>query len=415
MRAIVNGTIYTPLETIADGVILVNDTTIHAIGTRASTPIPSDAEIIDARGQAIVPGLIDIHTYGCLGVSMTAPERIADELPAFARNVAKFGVTRFLISPTMGDRKFIGQILSAITLAIPDVHDGAIPLGIHLEGPWLDPEQHGAFPVDVLRAPTIDEASTYLHATMLGVSSAIFHVTPGVTRRATPSTQVRVRHKYLRMVTLAPNLPNALEVARFLCSNGVRVSFGHSNTTYEVARDAINSGAYSLVTHVYNAMSGLHHRKPGVLGAVLASDEISAMLICDGIHAHPAAVKILLRALGTDRIILVTDSIPGGGMTEGTFTMLNQTARIVDGVARLENGAIAGSILTLNRAVMNAREFGSLSLNDALKMATINPARILGLGNIGALKPGADADIVVIDDAGNAALTMTAGKIVYRS
>lgn len=386
MRAIINGTIYTPLETISDGVVVIDGATIHAIGARASTAIPRDAEIIDAHGQAIVPGLIDIHTYGCLGVSMTAPAKIIDELPAFARNVARFGVTRFMISPTMGDRAFIAHILSALAETIPRVRDGAIPLGIHLEGPWLDPEQRGAFPVEVLHPPTIDEAREYLDAA----------------------------RGFLRVVTLAPNLPNALAVAKFLQDNHVRVSLGHSNTTYETARDAINTGAYPLVTHIYNAMSGLHHRKPGVLGAILSSAEISAMLICDGIHAHPAAVKILFRALGADRVILVTDAIPGGGMTEGAFTMLNQTARIVDGVARLENGTLAGSILTLNRAVMNARAFGTLSLNDALKMATTNPARVLGQSNIGTLSVGADADIVVMDNAGNVALTMAAGNIVYR-
>lgn len=387
MHAFLNGTIYTPRETIQDGVVVVDGTTIHAVGTRATTPIPRAAQIIDVHGNAITPGLIDIHTYGCLGVSMTAPEKVAAELPAFARNVARFGVTRFLISPTTGDRAFIAQMLAAIAETIPHIRDGAQCLGIHLEGPWLDPEQRGAFPLDVLHAPTIDEAREYLNAA----------------------------RGYLKMATLAANLPHALEVAKFLCATDVRVSYGHSNTTYEVACNALASGSFQLVTHVYNAMSGLHHRKPGVLGAVLSSDTVSGMLICDGIHAHPAAVKILFRALGTDRVILVTDAIPGGGMTEGTFTMLNQMARVIDGVARLENGTIAGSILTLNRAVMNARAFGALSLNDALKMATANPARVLGLCHIGSLNVGANADIVVLDDAGNVLLTMVAGKIVHEA
>lgn len=380
------GTLYTPHQTIDDGVIIVNQT-IQTIGARASTPIPSDAQIIDARDQMIVPGLVDLHTYGCLGVSLTAPDQVAEELPAFARNVARFGVTRFLISPTMGNRAFIARMLTAIAETIPLLGDGARCLGIHLEGPWLDPEQRGAFPLEVLHAPTLDEAREYLNAA----------------------------RGWLKVVTLCGSLPNAPEVAQFFHANGVRVSFGHSNTTYEVAHGLLTSGNFDLVTHVFNAMSGLHHRKPGVLGAVLSSDHISGMLICDGIHAHPAAVKILFRALGTDRVILVTDAIPGGGMTEGTFTMLNQTARIVDGVARLENGTIAGSILTLNRAVMNARVFGPLSLNDALKMATTNPARVLGLSNIGSLEPGSEADVAVMDNAGNISLTMVAGKIVYRT
>lgn len=387
MDAIINGTIYTPNETIENGVVLIDGATIHALGTRDALTIPRDAQVIDARGNAIIPGLIDLHTYGCLGVSLTAPERVADELPAFARNVARFGVTRFLISPTMGDRAFLARMLRALADAIPNLRDGARCLGVHLEGPWLDPEQRGAFPREVLHAPTLDEAREYVDAA----------------------------RGCLRVVTLAPNLPNALETARWLQSQGVVVSLGHCSAAYEVARDALASGAYALVTHVYNAMTGVHHRAPGVLGAVLSSDEVSGMLICDGLHAHPAAVKILLRALGTDRVILVTDAIPGGGMTKGTFTMLNQTARIVDGVARLEDGTIAGSILTLNRAVLNARAFGALTLNDALKLATINPARALGMWNIGSLNDGADADIVLMDDAGNVALTMVAGRVAYQT
>jgi N-acetylglucosamine-6-phosphate deacetylase len=386
VRAFINGTIYTPIETIENGVLLIEGTTIHALGTRDALTIPRDAQVIDARGNAIVPGLIDLHTYGCLGVSLTTPERAADELAAFARNVARFGVTRFLISPTMGDRAFIVRMLCAIADAIPQLRDGARCLGIHLEGPWLDPEQRGAFPREVLHAPTLDEAREYVDAA----------------------------RGFLRVVTLAPNLPNALAVAQWLQSQGVAVSLGHSSTTYEVARDALASGVFALVTHVYNAMTGLHHRQPGVLGAVLSADEVCGMLIGDGLHVHPAAVKILLRALGVDRVILVTDAIPGGGMTEGTFTMLGQTAHIVDGVARLEDGTIAGSILTLNRAVMNARAFGALTLNDALKMATVNPARVLSAWNIGSLNDGAEADVVLMDETGNVLLTMVSGQVVYR-
>jgi N-acetylglucosamine-6-phosphate deacetylase len=384
VKAIVNGTVRTPLETIEDGVVVTDGAIIQTVGARDSTNIPRGAEIIDAQGKAIIPGLIDLHTYGCLGVSITAPEHVAEELPAFAQNVARFGVTSFLISPTISDRAFIAHILAALAETIPHTRGGATPLGIHLEGPWLNPQQRGAFPLDVLHAPTIAEARECVAAA----------------------------RGYLRVVTLAPDYPQSLETARYLRDNGVRLSLGHSSASYEVAHAALASGAFALVTHVYNAMSGLHHRKPGVLGAVLSSDEPMGMLICDGIHAHPAAVKILLRALGTARVILVTDAIPGGGMTEGTFTMLGQTARIVDGVARLPDGTIAGSILTMNRAMTNAREFGALSLNDALKLATVNPARALGLSKKGMLAVGADADVVVMDDAGNVALTMVAGERV---
>ncbi|MBI5649602.1 MAG: N-acetylglucosamine-6-phosphate deacetylase [Chloroflexi bacterium] len=385
IQIVMRGTILTPPQTIEDGALVIADGAIQQLGARATIELPRASQVIDARDHLIAPGLIDLHTYGCLGVAITSPERAAEELAQFAQNVARFGVTRFLISPTMADRAFIARTLSALADAMPQIHAGARPLGIHLEGPWLDPEQRGAFPRAVLHAPTLDEAREYVEAA----------------------------RGWLRVVTLAGNLPNAFEVARFLRAQNVRVSFGHSNAPYEFARDALASGAFDLVTHVYNAMSGLHHRKPGVLGAVLSSDAVLGMLICDGIHAHPAAVKILLRALGLDRVVLVTDAIPGGGMTEGAFTMLNQTARIIDGVARLEDGTIAGSILTLNRAVMNARAFAQIALNDALKLATENPARALGLSTLGALAPGMDADVIVMRESGEIALTMVAGEIVF--
>jgi len=385
IQTVLRGTILTPTQIIEDGALVIADGAIHHVGTRDTMDVPRDAQVIDARDAVIAPGLIDLHTYGCLGVAITSPERAADELAMFSRNVARFGVTRFLISPTMGERAFIARTLSALADAIPNIREGARPLGIHLEGPWLDPEQRGAFPHAVLHAPTLDEAREYVQAA----------------------------RGWLRVVTLAGNLPNAFAVARFLRAHNVRVSFGHSNSAYEFARDALASGAFDLVTHVYNAMSGLHHRKPGVLGAVLSSDDMLGMLICDGIHAHPAAVKILVRALGLERVILVTDAIPGGGMTDGAFTMLNQTARIVDGVARLEDGTIAGSILTLNRAVMNVRAFAQIALNDALKLATENPARALGLTNLGALAPGMDADVIVMRASGEIALTIVAGEIVF--
>jgi N-acetylglucosamine-6-phosphate deacetylase len=390
MKAIVNGTVYTPWERIDDGVVIVDGGSIRAVGKRVDTRVPDEAGVVDALGQAIVPGLIDIHTYGNLGVSITAPEHVADELPAFARNVARFGVTGFLISPTMGDRAFIARTLAAIGQTIPMVlqaRAGAQPIGIHLEGPWLDPEQHGAFQVETLHAPSIAEAGEYVEAA----------------------------NGYLRIVTLAPNLPNAIETAQWLQRNGVLASLGHSNMNYEEAHTALASGAFPLVTHVYNAMTGLHHRKPGVLGAVLESEQVSGMLICDGVHAHPAAVRVLFRALGTEHVILVTDAIPGGGMAGGTFTMLNRTVEVIDGVARLPDGTIAGSILTMNRAVMNAVKFGALSLNRALTMATVNPARMLGLANKGRLAVGADADVALMDQAGNVSLTMVQGHVVFQA
>ena len=164
MKAIVNGSVHTPFESIPDGVVIVDGHTIRAVGPRASTLIPHGAEIFDAQGHAIVPGLIDIHMYGNLGVSITGPDRVPEELPALARNLARFGVTGFLISPPIGDRAFVARVLDALADSIPQTRGGAAPLGIHLEGPWLDPERPGAFPQQWLHPTDIDEVRDYVQA-----------------------------------------------------------------------------------------------------------------------------------------------------------------------------------------------------------------------------------------------------------
>lgn len=385
--AILNGTVYTPEEKIVGGVVLVSDGKIRGVGLASEMDIPAEAERIDARGAAIAPGLIDLHTYGCLGVQITSPERAADELQSLAYNVARFGVTRFLISPPMGDIEELTRMLTAIAVAIPQLSGGARCAGIHLEGPYLDPEQRGAFPRRVLREPRVDEVSRLVDAA----------------------------GGFIRVVTMAPNLPGSREVARFLHEHGMIVSLGHTSATFEKACQALApNGGFSLVTHVFNAMSGLHHRRPGAAGAALLS-AVPAMLICDGEHVHPGVVKILLRQKTAEGVILVTDAIAGAGLEEGEYTLFDQQVLVRAGRATLSDGTLAGSVLTLNRAVMNARGFAGIDLSEALEMATSNPARVLKHGVSGTLHEGAEADVVVMDErTGQVRRTMIGGVEVFK-
>ncbi len=382
MLTIFNATLYTPREKIPNGAIQIDAGKIRALSID-QLPI-TNLQSLDARGFAILPGLIDLHTYGCLGAQLTTPERAADDLAAIARSVARFGVTGFLISPPMGDADFIARMLTALADAIPNLRGGARCLGIHLEGPYLDPEMRGAFPRAVLRAPNLAEMQRWLDSA----------------------------RGWIRIVTLAPNLPDARAVAARLRARGVVASLGHSSGSYEVARDALQKD-FSLVTHIFNAMTGIHHRAPGVAGAAVESD-VSAMLIGDGEHVHPAVVKMLARAKGIEKIILVTDAIAGAGMKDGVFELFGQKVLVRGGRATIENGTLAGSVLTLNHAVINAACFAGIDFSDAVRMATLNPARVLNLESRGELRAGADADIVVMnEETGEVMLTMVAGKVAY--
>lgn len=385
MQAIINGTIYTPSESVADAVVLIAEGHIRALGG-IETEIPPEAQILDARKRAIVPGLIDIHTFGCLGAQLARPERVVEDLDALSRNVAQFGVTGFLISLPMGTLDEICAMLTAVAEAIPQVRDGARCLGIHLEGPYLDPLFRGAFPKGVLRSPAHDEIAQVIAAA----------------------------HGQLRMVTLAPNLPGAIEAARQLQENGIMPSLGHTGATFDLAHGVLApDGPFGMVTHFFNAMTGLHHRNPGVVGAVLASD-VPAMLICDGEHVHPAVVEILLRAKTPRRVVLVTDAMALAGMPDGEGSLFGQTVYVRHGRATLDNGTLAGSVLTLNCAVLNALKFGKLTFAEAVTMATLNPAQVLNLAG-GTLSVGGDSDLAVLDHiTGEVAVTMVRGKIVYR-
>lgn len=383
LTALVNGTVYTPHEKVIDGAVLIDGYRIRSVGRMEELDIPVDATRIDAQQCAIVPGLIDLHTYGCFGAQLTAPDRAAEDLGRLAQNVARFGVTRFLISPPMGDLPFLREMLAAIAAAIPELTRGARCMGIHLEGPYLDPERHGAFPRAVLREPSVEEVARL----------------------------VEVAGGCLRLVTMAPNMPGSLEVAHFLRSRGIVVSLGHSEASFAQAFAALApQGDFTLVTHIFNAMSGLDHYAPGVAAAALLSD-VPVMLICDGEHVHPDMIKLLWHIKKSDGIVLVTDSISGAGLGDGEYSLFGQKVTVRGRRVSLPDGGLAASVLTLNRAVVNVRSFTGMEFGEALAMATANPARLLGCDDCGVLREGAPADVVMMDEeSGLVKRTMVRGE-----
>jgi N-acetylglucosamine-6-phosphate deacetylase len=265
----------------------------------------------------------------------------------------------------------------------PGTH-GAEALGLHLEGPYLDRnEKRGAFSPHWLRDPSPEEAQAFLEA----------------------------GKGWIRQMTIDPSLPGADEVATLCNKFGAVAALGHTNMDYEGAAEALR-GSFSHVTHTYNCLRELHHREPGALGAVLASDDVTAELIADAYHVHPGAMKILQRCVGVERIVLVTDSIVGPDMGDGDYGLVEHTIRVEDGQAKLSNGTIAGCTTAFNRCVEIMNKRVGVPLHHAIQMATSNPARAMGLANrLGNIAVGKDASLIVVDEDMNVFLVMVNGRI----
>ncbi len=385
--ALYNAKVVTPLEVIEHGCVVVGDdgTLLYAGPSTGAPPLPE--RVISLEGRTLTPGFIDIHTHGGHGITFGQSDVLLDDLHAYAAWVAATGVTGFLCTLAAPDPTALVDLVQSYAAWLEhETIEGAHPLGLHLEGPYLNPEQKGAFNVAWLRRPLIDEVNDLLDA----------------------------GRGWVRQMTLAPELPGAHKVAARLREAGVVAALGHSNTDYATASDALRH-SFNHVTHAFNAQRGFHHREPGVLGAVLTSDDVTAELIADTIHVHPGAMKVLLRCLGTDRVALITDAMAAAGLGDGTYELVGQEVFVREGTARLSTGTIAGSTATLDLCVRNAVEAVGVSLQEAVKMASFNPARILNLDDReGVLAPGRQANLTVLDSDFNVKMTLVQGRIVYQ-
>jgi N-acetylglucosamine-6-phosphate deacetylase len=379
VQAIVNGTVYTPDEVITAGVVLIKGHTVTAVGSADTVSVPLHAELVEADGMAVVPGLIDVHIHGLMG-----HDGMGSGLAHVIRALPTFGVTTFAPTTLTFPR---GEILAGLE-AMAEILDapplGAQCLGIHLEGPFLSPARPGMVTPDWFEPLTWEG----------------FQVVQQAARG------------YICMLTFAPEVGEAMDCIPRLVEAGVVPAIGHSDATYEQVAQAVRWGL-SHATHTFNAMRPFHHREPGVVGAVMYFDEIVAQLIADGVHVHPAAMAILLRLKGLDRVALVSDAAPMAGLPDGEYEWEHKLVFVRDGSCRLADGTIAGAHALLDTGVRNLVRLVGLPLEQALVPATRVPARVLGLRK-GRLAPGYDADVVLLDNALQPAVTIVGGEEVFR-
>ena len=383
VNVIKNGRVLTPFKTIEKGVVVFEGEKIVAVGRENEVRTPKSAKIIDASDGVVAPGFIDIHVHGGKGRDvMDASYEAINELSKF---FATHGNTAFVATTISASRSELLKVAKAVRLTMEKGTDGAEVLGIHMEGPYMSPDERGAHAADQIRPPSLEEFQEIWEAS----------------------------NRAVRMVTLAPEWAGSEKFIENLRSLGVVASVGHSNATYSQVVDAIQHGLRHA-SHTFHRMRGFHHREPGVVGAVLVHDELTAELICDNVHVHPTAMKLLVKAKGANRVVLITDAIRAVGMPNGEYKVGKATVIVKNGVSRSAVGELAGSTLTMDRAVRNMVKSVGLPLQTAIKMAATNPATTLGIDKVkGSVKPGKDADIVIIDEEVNVYMTIVKGRVVY--
>ncbi|MFZ5646797.1 MAG: N-acetylglucosamine-6-phosphate deacetylase [Bacillota bacterium] len=346
-------------------------------------PCNQECVKIDAEGMYIAPGFIDMHVHGGNGYDvLDGSSKSIREIAAFH---VKGGTTSFLATVAPAPVNKLVKVLSIINALTLRNTEGAQLLGAHMEGPYLNPNRAGAINPSNLKDPDTKEMSEF----------------------------ISLCEGSLKMITVAPELPGCKAMIKMLVQEGIVVAAGHSEATYEIAMSSFNAGVKHAV-HLFNASAPLHHREPGLVGAVLASREINAEIIADGHHLHPSMLKLLRSVKGNRGLTLATDAICAAGMPDGEYTFNGRKVSMTGKKITLPNGSMAGSSLTMIDAVKNMVKLAEVPLHEAIRMASLNPARLLGKeSSKGALAPGMDADIVLLDKDLNVKLTMVNGEVVY--
>jgi N-acetylglucosamine-6-phosphate deacetylase len=376
VKAIVNGKIILEDEIVEGSALIYDEKIVNMVNNHEVGRFNVDS-IIDAKGNYVSPGFIDLHIHGSGGYDTMDGTYEAQSI--ISKTIIKNGVTSYLPTTMSMSKECIKKALENIRGI--SIKDGARILGVHLEGPFINPKFKGAQREDYIIKPDYDFIKDYLDI--------------------------------IKIITFAPEMDEDFEFMDKMKKHGnVVLSMGHTNGTFEEAIRAIENGV-NYGTHVFNAMSGLHHRKPGVLGALFSRD-VYCELIGDTIHVHKGLFEVFIHINGKERVILVTDSMRAGSMECGEYELGGQRVIVDENSARLEDNTLAGSILKLNEAVKNIRDNTKYNIREVVNMATVNPAKAIGMyDKIGTIKRGKSADLVIFDEDINILKTIINGKVFY--
>ena len=378
-----HGRLFTPQRPGLMGWLLIENGLIRALGFGDTPDFSDDPSIqsLDAHGHNVLPGFIDLHVHGAVG------HEVMDASPTGLEEMARFyashGTTSFLATTWTAGRDAILKALELVEEMQGRIRDGATLLGVHLEGPYLHPARCGAQDVNMIRRAGKEEALEFLES--------------GV----------------IRLLALAPEFDENLWLIDECVRRGVTVSAAHTTANYEQMQRAVAHGVTQL-THSYNAMQPLGHRELGTIGAAMVLPEISCELIADNIHVHPGAQKILVDVKTPSGIILVTDAIRAAGLAEGEYMLDERSVQIQNGAVRLPDGTLAGSVLTMERALQNVCAAAGRSLAEMWVTSSLNAARAIGLSaRKGSLEVGKDADLVLLDESFQVRTTIVQGEVIF--
>jgi len=387
MQSVITATrLYTPVEEIERPLIFVDDGMITEVRSQTSREIPAGSPVADLGDVILAPGFIDIHIHGGAGHDVMKADPTA--LPAVERLLRLHGVTSYVPTTVTAPVDLTLAALERLADAIEaggDSGDGELrarPVGIHLEGPFISHARRGVHPLENLLPPTLDMFERFWEAS----------------------------RGHIKIITIAPELEGARAVIAEATGRGVCVSLGHSDADLQATQSGVAAGARHA-THCFNAMRPLDHREPGILGEVLTDGRLTAEIIADGIHVDPLIVRLFLRAKGVEGALLVTDATAATGMPNGRYYLGSLEVDVKDGRC-MAGGKLAGSVLTLDKAVQNVMKFANWNLQQAVRLATLNPARTAGLpSSLGSIVVGGAADMVALSPSGEVLTTIVRGQV----
>ena len=378
-----NARLFTPDQAELTGWLLAESGLIRAMGFGNTPDFSHETSLhsLDAQGNMLLPGFVDLHVHGAMGYEVM--DASSSGLEEMARFYASHGVTSFLATTWTASRPSIMKALGLVKQMQGQIRGGATLLGAHLEGPYLNPTRCGAQDLNLIRRAEKEEALKFLET--------------GV----------------IRLLALAPEFDENLWLIEECVRRGITVSAAHTTANYEQMQRAAKHGI-SHLTHCFNAMQGLGHRELGTVGAAMTLPQISCELIADNIHVHPAAQKILVAVKNPSGVILVTDAIRATGLPAGNYMLDDRSIHIQNGAVRLPDGTLAGSVLTMERALQNVCSATGRALAEVWIMSSLNAARAIGVSSHkGSLEVGKDADLVLLDESFNVNLTVVEGEIVF--